>query len=388
MKKKQIAVLFGGRSVEHEISIITALQLIEAMDTTRYDAIPVYVDQKGKWYCGEKLYDKDFYRTMPGSLKDVAQVTLMPHPRSQGLTVVDKKNKTIPVDVYLLAFHGQYGEDGCVQGLLELADAPYTGCDVMASSLAMNKEHCKAVLKAHDIPVLPGIRIKRDDAQRSFNDVRTKIFATKGLETFPLFVKPCHLGSSVGIGKASDMPSLNAALANAFKYDTEIIVEKCVEELLEVNISVIEGDTPKASAVEIPISSGDALSYEDKYLRGGKNKGKSNTQGMAGLTRDIDPQNLDVAIKEKIREYALKAYDIIGCGGVVRFDFMVDTANDAIYFNELNPIPGSMAYYLWEKTTPRILYTEMIDIIIQGAERRKTKKKGVQEDFGFKALKK
>jgi len=384
--RRRVAVLFGGCSVEHEISVITALQLMEAMDTLDYDIVPVYVDQKGHWYAGKELLKREFYDGLPGCLENITKVTLLPQPGVGGLTIL-KNMKVIPIDIIFLAFHGKYGEDGCVQGLIEMADIPYTGCGVLTSAVTMNKSCCKAVLANSNIPVLPWVVIKREESRQSLGALLSRIKKCEGLENFPYFIKPCNLGSSVGVGKASDEKAFAEALARVFKYDTDAIVEPCIEDLMEVNISVLEGDTPQVSVVEIPVAISKVLTYEDKYLRGGKNKlGGVASDGMAGLVRDIDPEYLDAKLKESIRNYALAAFMILECAGVVRFDFIIDCKTNTVYFNEVNPLPGSLAYYLWEKSSPRILYTEMLDWILKRAEIRKARVNAVHKDMEFKAL--
>ncbi len=212
-----------------------------------------------------------------------------------------------------------------------------------------------------------------------------KFWQHPGLQHFPLFVKPCHLGSSIGISIANDLPSLNAALAKVFRYDDEAIIEPCVTKLLEINVAVMDGEPPLASVVEIPIASEQALTYEDKYLRN-NSKVSGGSQGMAGLTRLIDPKDLDPAIKQKVTDYALKAFQLLGCSGVGRFDFIFDLSSNQLYFNELNPIPGSLSYYLWEKSQPPLLYTELIHRLIANAQCRKAQRLALQRDLGFKAL--
>lgn len=400
-KKKNVAVLFGGRSAEHEISIITALEIIGALDVEKYHAVPVYVDARGRWFTGEQLLKKEFYRDLPGCLDRLKQVILSPAPGSGGLTVVsgeDKgflgligggKQQVIPVDVYLPAFHGQFGEDGCIQGLLEVADVIYTGCGVLASAAAMNKYHCKSILHAHGIPVLPATVVNKQEVHKDVAKVRERICSTKGLEEFPLFVKPCNLGSSVGVSRANDQAALDSALAKVFELDLEALVEPCVTNLLEVNVSVMEGpEGPEASVVEIPVASAGVLTYEDKYMRQGKGKKGTghSVQGMAGLTRVIDPEDLGEDIKHAVIRFAVEAFRILGCAGVVRFDFMVDLDTNQLYFNELNPLPGSMAHYLWVKSKPPVLYTEMLTRIIEGAIKRKELGRGLKRDLGFRAL--
>lgn len=402
-KRKTVAVLFGGRSVEHEISIITALQLIEAMDSVKYHPLPVYVAPTGKWYCGEALLKKDCYKNMPASLSELKEVVLLPVPGINGLTVLGAKAKgsfgffnkpteeTIPVDIFFPAFHGSYGEDGCVQGLFELADVAYTGSDVVSSAISMSKYHCKKYLESHDIPVLPSTVVDKEafdvGAGGGLGKLREQILATPGLDQFPLFVKPANLGSSIGVSKAADGPALDAALLKAFKYDRQAIIEPCLDEKMEINVSVLDGPEPTPSVVEIPVSSdGNELTYEDKYMRGGSKKNGPVSTGMAGLARVINPADLDAVVKENARDYARRAFKLLGCAGVARIDFMLDLKTNRLYFNEINPLPGSLAYYLWVNSEPALLYTDMITHIIERAELRKQRKAGLSHEIGFKAL--
>ena len=385
---KNLAVLFGGRSVEHEISVITALQLINVLDVERYRPIPVYIAQSGRWYTGEALLNKEFYKKLPASLSQVQEVTLLPVPRIGGLTVLQPKKpgEVIPVDIYFLAFHGTYGEDGCIQGLMEMADVAYTGCGVLSAALGMNKYQCKTHLAAHGIPVLPATVVHRDEGRKSLTAVRDRILSTPGLEQFPLFIKPCNLGSSIGISVASDIAGLNAALVNTFRYDSQAIIEPCVKDILEINVAVLEDDEPVASVVEMPVSTSGVLTYEDKYLRGEGNKQAGESQGMASLTRVIDPKDLNVELKQAAIEYALKAFKVLGCSGVARIDFIIDSTTDKIYFNEINTLPGSLSFYLWVKSEPPLLYTELLNRIIERAEMRQRTKVALRRNEGLRAL--
>jgi D-alanine-D-alanine ligase len=389
MKKKNLAVLFGGRSVEHEISVITALQLINVIDVTQYEIIPVYIAQTGRWYVGDNLLDKNFYRRLPNSLKAAQEVALLPIAGSKGLTYLNsRRNDVCPIDIYFLAFHGTFGEDGCIQGMLEMADATYTGCGVLPAALGMNKYQCKMMLKAAGIPVLPAALIDRRDAQKSLAAVREQIFATPGLEQLPLFVKPCNLGSSIGIGVAKDERTLNACLVNTFRYDSHAIVEPCVKDIVEVNVSVLDDDEITASVIEMPVSLSGVLTFEEKYLRddGGKKTGDNESQGMASLSRVIDPQDLNPELKQAAVEYAKQAFKILGCSGVSRIDFIIDAESDRLYFNEINTLPGSLSFYLWVKSNPPLVYTELLNRIIRQAEKRQVTKLALKRQEGMRAL--
>ena len=389
MKKQNLAVLFGGRSVEHEISVITALQLINVIDVTQYNIIPVYIAQTGRWYVGDKLLEKDFYRRLPNSVKSATEVALLPVAGSKGLTYLSGSNDTLPVDIYFLAFHGTFGEDGCIQGMLEMADATYTGCGVLPAALGMNKYQCKIMLKAMGIPVLPAVMIDRRDAQKDLAAVRAEIMSTPGLEQFPLFVKPCNLGSSIGIGVAKDEQTLNACLVNTFRYDSHAIVEPCVKEITEINISVLEDDDEiTTSVIEMPVSLSGVLTFEEKYLRddGGKKTGGSESQGMASLSRIIDPPDLNPELKQAALGYAKKAFKVLGCSGVSRIDFIIDASCDKLYFNEINTLPGSLSFYLWMKSSPPLVYTELLNRIIRQAQKRQVTKLSLKRQEGMRAL--
>lgn len=396
-KRLRIAVLFGGRSVEHEISVISALQLMLAMDPEKYEVTPVYIAPSGAWYTGAELLNRSFYREVPGALSRLEEITLLPKPGIGGLVKIGSAlahakealhldSNHIPIDVFLPVFHGQYGEDGCIQGLFELANVPYTGNNVPSSAIAMNKYLCKKYLEAHGIPVLPALMATRDEAQRDVRGVCQRVVTTDRFSSFPLFVKPCNLGSSIGISRVRDEQELAAALAKVFRYDVTALIEPCVSQIMEINVSIRERDGVQASVVEIPVSQTGVLSYEEKYLRdGGKKSGES--QGMASLTRVIDPPDLDSALKARVIELGKRSYALLGCSGVARLDFMVDLANGELYFNELNSPPGSNAFYLWIKSQPRVLYSDLIDDMIQTALSSFATNASLERTIGLHALK-
>lgn len=382
-----VAVLFGGRSVEHEISVITALQLIQAIDQTKYKVIPVYISQEGRWYSGDALLERSAYRNLSNLYNSTTEVTLLPVPGKGGLTRIND-NSIISVDVYLPAFHGQYGEDGCIQGLFELADVAYTGSEVLSSALTMNKYLCKLALQAAGVPVLPAKVAYRAEAQKDISLVIREITAEEPFSRYPLFVKPCNLGSSVGVSRVNEEADLAPALAKVFRYDDTAIIEPCVDKLMEVNVSIREHPSKGivASVVEIPFSSSGVLSYEDKYLRdGGKKSGPS--AGMASLTRVIDPPDLAKEIKDRVRELGIKSFKLLGCSGVARLDFIIDLSTNELYFNELNSLPGSVSFYLWVKSHPSVLFTEELSDMIEMALIKKGRKDALDRDIGFKALK-
>lgn len=377
-----LAVMFGGRSIEHEISVITALQAVLALDPEKYRVFPVYLALNGKWYTGDPLLQREFYKTLPEGYENLTEITLLPDPSIGGFTN-RKTDETYLVDCCLLCFHGQFGEDGCVQGLLELSDLPYTGSQVLSSALTMSKSHTKDLLRAYRIPSLPHVTVSKEEAIADLSAVKGEVLKTL---SFPLFIKPNHLGSSIGITKAIDQPSLDRALAKVFLYDSIALVEPYIDRLMEINISILDGNPLKTSVVEIPIASEDALSYEDKYLKGGSKSSVSESQGMAGLTRVINPKDLDPSIKQQVITYASQAFRALNCSGVCRFDFMYDFEDDRLYFNEVNPIPGSLAFYLWDQGEPRMLYTDLLNQMIERCTSQKSIQRSLKRDFGFHAL--
>jgi D-alanine-D-alanine ligase len=395
--RRRIAVLFGGRSVEHEISVISALQLILAIDPAKFDVVPVYIAPNGSWYTGSELLNRAFYRSVPSALRDLQEVTLLPKPGVNGLLKIGSSrgfardlfsasSDIIPIDVFLPVFHGQYGEDGCIQGVFEMANVPYTGSDFTSSAITMNKYLCKRYLDVHGIPVLPALIVRRDEARSDLAAITQWVVAQEGFSQFPLFVKPCNLGSSIGVSRVKDISELPGALAKVFRYDTIALIEPCVSDIMEINVSIREAETIEASVVEIPVSTSGVLSYEEKYLRpGGKKSGPS--QGMASLTRIIDPQDLDKEIKERVIELGKRSFELLGCSGVARLDFILDLSKGALYFNELNAFPGSCAFYLWARSHPRVLYTQLIEDMIATALRAYEVKSSLDRDIGLKALK-
>lgn len=395
MDKKNVAVFFGGRSCEHEISIITGLQLIEYLDTNKFNIIPVYIARDGRWYSGQELLNRAIYKDFENKKKVLNEVTLYPYLGQKGLTVTKKAcffgEKIIPVDIYFPAFHGEFGEDGCIQGLFELAGVPYVGSGVLPSAIAMSKNTAKTVVSQYGIPVLPTVTINKELVEKEgIEATKKEIFANNTLK-YPVFIKPNNLGSSIGVSKATNDEELLIALTKVFKRDKEALIEPYMDNMFEINISVLDTtEGLRTSVVEIPVTDGSFLSYEDKYMREGKGKKKGGTpkrsEGMASLTRSINPVDLDEKIKNTVSEYAKIAYKAIKASGVGRIDFMYDKNSGTIYLNEFNLIPGSLSFYLWEKSDPVLLYTEELTKIIDRAFEVYSIKQELDRDTGFKAL--
>lgn len=365
--KKQIGVIFGSRSCEREVSIISAVQLMQYADREKYDIIPVYIDEHGIWYTGEKLKDIHSFNPFNPDAKGIDKVypdlasgsgALLKTSKGSGLLAREKSEIVARIDAYIIVMHGMNGEDGTLQGLLELANIPYTSTGVTGSALGIDKIAMKLFFKGAGLPVLPGLWYTRAEFARDAGKIASEVEKELG---FPVFVKPANLGSSIGVSRADDREGLNDSLELAFEYDRRVLVEKGLDKPIELNCSVLgyDGDI-KASPIEMPLNHDDFLDFRDKYLGGGGSK------GMASLSRVL-PAPIEDELKEKIQELSLRIFRIMDCKGVVRIDYMFDRKSEEIYITEINTIPGSLAFYLWENDG--MPYRELIDRMIECAFR-------------------
>ena len=345
--KTNVAVLFGGNSVEHEVSIISALQAIASMDKEKYNVFPIYITKDSEFYYGPDLNDIKSYKNIPQLLKSCQHVTFFTKNKKTYLVSATKKGfekkLEVVIDVAFPIVHGTNVEDGTIEGYLHMLHLPYVGCDVMSSALCMDKYFSKIILKNAGIPVLDGLKFTSADAtdmQKIYESIEKKF-------AYPVIIKPVNLGSSVGIARADNSDELIDAVNNAFTYAEKILVEPAVQNLKEINCSVI-GDMENAepSECESPVTSDKILSYEDKYMdsNGGS---KSGSKGMASLKRKI-PADISDELRDKIRQTAVDAFKVLECNGVVRIDFLVDEKTNEFWLNEVNSIPGSLAFYLWK----------------------------------------
>ena len=365
--KVNVAVFYGCRSVEHEVSIISAVQAMRAIDRKKYDVTPVYVDKQGEMYTGDSLFEIEGYRNLPNLIKQCRKVYFA---RENGRVLMKNaenklfsKQKNIQIDVAFPIVHGTNCEDGTIEGLFEFLNLPYVGCDIISSAVGMDKSVFKDVLKNVGLPVLDCVCFRAKEYIADKETVTENIKAKIG---FPLIVKPVNLGSSVGITKVNTEAELDTAIMLALSFTDRVLVEHAIENLREINCSVVgDCDDCQSSVCEEPIGNDEILSYEDKYLGGSKNS--SGSKGMASLGRKI-PAELDDATEKEIRELACNVFKAIGANGVVRIDFMIDTKTNTVYANEINTIPGSLAFYLWEATG--VNYTALIDRLIDLAFKR------------------
>ncbi|MDE6582363.1 MAG: D-alanine--D-alanine ligase [Duncaniella sp.] len=362
--KTNIGVFFGGRSTEHEISVISANQAMHAIDRSRYDVTPVYISKQGKWYTGEALLDVANYRDMPALLAKCTPVYMRPVYGNFNLYKEKKplfgSDVAAHLDVVIPVLHGSNGEDGTFEGILDSIGIPYAGCDTLASANGMDKITMKMILRDCDVPVVDYVWFTDKQWYSSRDKLIEKI---EKKICYPVIVKPANLGSSVGIGRAVDRGQLVERVADAEKYSTRIIVEHMVENLKEINCSVLgDCDDYTTSVLEEPIKSGEILSYTDKYMGGSKG-----AKGMQASQKRI-PAELPEDMTERIRFLAGETFRVLGCHGVSRVDVIVDADNNNIYVNEINTIPGSLSFYLWEATG--ITFDKLMDRLVQLALKR------------------
>lgn len=368
--KISVAVLFGGNSVEHEVSIISALQAIQSLNREKYDIHPVYITKNCEFYTGEKLFEVKNFTNIPALLKESRRVSFV--NRNGKTYLVDDevqrfhKRNEIVIDVALPVVHGTNVEDGTVEGFLNLLGLPYAGCDVMASALCMDKYFSKMVLKAAGIPVLDCLKYSAPE-QLEMDRLLDETEAHFG---YPVIVKPVNLGSSVGISKADNRDALREAIREAFTYSPRLIIEPAVQNLKEINCSVVgDSDEAEASECESPVNSDKILSYEDKYMSGGKSaKTGGGSKGMADLQREV-PAKISDELRTKIRETSIRAFKVLECSGVVRIDYLMDQSTGEFWLNEINTIPGSLSFYLWKPVG--VEYPVLLDKMIALALKRK-----------------
>ncbi len=364
--KTNVAVFFGCRSVEHEVSIISAVQAMRSIDREKFDVTPVYVTKSGEMYTGDKLFTIEEYRDLPKLLKTCKKVNFTRNSDKVLMnfesTSLFANKKSVAVDVAFPIVHGTNCEDGTIQGFFEYLGLAYVGCDIISSAVGMDKAVFKDVLKNAGLPVLDCICMRAREYMSDKTAKSAEIISKIGL---PLIVKPVNLGSSVGITKVNTEAELDDAITLAFSFADKVLVEHAVTDIREINCSVLgDADYCEASVCEEPFMNDEILSYEDKYLSNSKG---GQSKGMASLGRKI-PADLSEEKSQEIRTLATKIFKAIGANGVVRIDFILDTKTDTVYANEINTIPGSLSFYLWDATG--VPYKELINRLIELAFRR------------------
>lgn len=383
--KIKVGLFFGGNSVEHEVSVISALQAKASFDTEKYEIIPIYITKSNEMYVGDKIGKIEEYKDIKKLIKDSQRVIIVKNNDKVELIKYPFKMFSYGVYDYIdVAFpivHGTNVEDGTLQGYLKMLDVPYVGCDVLSSAIGMDKYVMKTVLKDNKLPVLDCLVFTLKDYEDT-KEIKDKV---KEKFEFPVIVKPIDLGSSVGIKIAKSEGELLEAIDYAFTFATKILIERAITNLREINCAVL-GDYEEAIASECeePVGSDEILSYEDKYVSSSSAKTgikTSGSKGMASLKRKL-PADIDKKLKDKIQELAVRTFQVLGCTGVARIDFMLD--GNEVYVNEINTIPGSLAFYLWEANGMK--YQEQLDKMIKLALKRDREQKNVTYTFDTNIL--
>lgn len=359
--KKTVGVLFGGNSVEHEVSVISANQAMHALNKDKYSVVPIYITKDGRFFTSEELFDIAKYKDIPALLERCEEVIIKKGSGRAELVVLKtkmfSKPKVTEIDIFIPVVHGTNVEDGTLQGYLEMMGVPYCGCDVTSSALGMDKYAMKCVLKDAGVNVLDAISFYAKEYYKDRDAVLDRIEEKIG---YPVIIKPVNLGSSVGIKKASDRASLVEAVDSAATFSPRVLAERAIEDLKEVNCSVL-GDYEEAetSVLEEPVNADEILSYDDKYRGGGK--------GMSGSTRKV-PAEVSEDEEKTIRSMCMTTFKALGCSGVARIDVMIDKKSGEIFVNEINTIPGSLSFYLWEAAG--VSFEALMDKIIYYGEKR------------------
>lgn len=386
---KTIGVFFGSRSPEHDVSIITGQLIISGLKELGYHVIPIYINKKGQWLISEKLGSIKFF-TDPNQklLKEVSRFYL-DLEESIGKESFKQKSiigKKITIDLAFPAFHGQNGEDGTFQGLCEMLNVPYVGCDVTSSAITMDKVLTKMIYKANNISTVDFVYFNLEQWRVNKKDIIQQI---KSLN-WPVMIKPARLGSSIGISKVKsrteqgsgtgtkNQKDLEFAIEVALHYDEKVIVEKCITDLMDVTCCLIGNDNPTPSLLQESVFSSGFFSYEDKYLKGGGAQTGNATQSI------IIPARLDSKTTKEIQNAAVKVYQVLGCSGIARVDFLYDKKTKKWFANEINTLPGTLYHHLWKKSG--VPFGELLKKLIGFAEEKYQKKKQITYTFDSNIL--
>ena len=379
MRKKSVAVIFGGRSPEHEVSIITAHQVLAALNG-RYTVTPIYITKTGEWLTNDSFLELETFTSgnLPNDSTIEKVIVEFGHETrflacKRGFGLFQRK-KHLPIDVVFPVVHGAHGEDGTLQGLLELMNIPYVGAGVLGSATGMDKIVMKAVLREAHLPTVTYLWFTKKELESNPEEVAKKIEQDLN---YPVFVKPANSGSSIGVSQARNKEDLMSALNLASRYDLRVIVEEGLEDAIEINCSVMGNDDLTASVCEQPMSAGEFLSFEDKYVHE-----ESKVTGMAGAERTI-PAAISAELTAKIQDLAKRTFRVLDCKGIARVDFLVDK-NAQPFVNEINTIPGSFSYYLWERDN--VDFPLLVDKLIELALNVHSEKNSVTYSYGVNLL--
>lgn len=364
-----LAVMFGGKSFEHDISVITGVQLLSHANLPNYNVMPIYVNKDGRWFVGDELFDLDNFAN---GFRKLKEVILSPSSKSLYLVKGKSLKKYKDIDVAILCFHGGLGEGGGVSALLDFSGIPYTSADMTAGAVCLDKSIFKFLMKGLDIPHIDGEVVWENDFLVDKEVVKERL----GYLGYPLIIKPSKLGSSIGIEVVKNETELYDKLQSAFAFDKKVLVEKFVDIEKEVNIALVSNKGEMIfSNTEEPVASSDILSFDDKY--------RENSGGFESIKR-IMPAKISNEAEIEIKDIASKIYKNLDLFGAVRFDFIIDK-NNKVYINEVNTIPGSMANYLFDKD--KLPYEGLIEILVSNATKRAVENSKKENDFDLDILK-
>lgn len=368
-RKTRVAVLYGGKSGEHEVSLKSAASVLRYIDRERFEPVPISIDKQGRWQCHDlRRIEGANTESLPIPV-DSPMIRLEPQGEHTAILPADNATPAIaPVDVVFPVIHGPLCEDGAVQGLLELAGAAYVGSGVLASAVGMHKDIAKRLAALAGLPVAPYLALSRRDWRR---DPEGSAKAAQAALTLPVFVKPCNMGSSVGVHKVKSWEALSAALDDAFQYDTKVLIEQGIDAR-EIEVAVLDGDPPVAS-VASELNAGpqhEFYSYEAKYI------------DQDGASVDL-PAKLDAEQMARVRQLAIDAFVALECSGLARVDFFLDRQSGAFYFNEINTLPGFTAISMYPKMMEAsgLPYPALITRLIELAQERHAERAGLKTDY-------
>lgn len=374
MQNKTIGVFFGGMSPEHDVSIITGQLIISELKKQHYDVVPVYIGKGGEWFIGKNLGKLKFFKdeNIEERLKNYSRYYL-DLEKSKGKMILKNKkvfSKEIKIDIAFPAFHGKNGEDGTFQGVCDFLNMPYVGCDVPSSAITMDKVLTKLFYKSQNIPTTKFLYFSKNDWEEGKENCLSQV---KEKLNWPLFIKPASLGSSIAMTKVKESSELENACDLAFHYDNKIIIEESVEDLIDITCALLGNENPKASLLQESLFESDHFSYEDKYLKdGGAQLGNAQEN-------IIIPARLDKETIKKTRDLAVKIFQLLGCSGIARVDFLYDKSKKIMYANEVNALPGTLYHHLWKASG--IELGEVVNSLVNFAIQKHEKNNKISSTF-------
>ena len=385
---KSIAVIFGGKSAEHDVSIITAhTPIIDTLEASgKFDVWPIYITKEGRWYCDKRLNNLKFFKN-PDYEQELSRWKPIDISIGSGFTVVQPgliSAKKIKIDVVFPSMHGNYGEDGSLMGLLRMAGVPFVGCDIFASAVAMDKVLTKQVCAAEGMPVVPYVWFTKAQWETHKSDLWVEI---KKLQ-WPLFVKPVHLGSSIGMAKVKTEKELENAIDVALHYDNKVLVEEGIDPLIEITLPIMGNDEVRCALPERPLNQTEFFDFQDKYLSGGKSAKGGGGKGGKGVNSQYSevPAQIGEELSKKIVDLGIKVYKTLGCTGIARVDFLINSNTKEIFVNEVNTLPGSLYAHNWKKAG--VSNMDLVLGLVDLAEERFAEQKNTTFAFQSDILKK